>query len=302
MLIMLDFKPITTDDFDVIKPYFDKAELSAGIVFMWRKHYNTSFAIANETLITKSEYMGETLFSMPIGKDVPGALELMCRYADENSIAPVISFVTNAGLELLDGLYEYAATCERDLADYIYLAEDLAYMRGRKYSGQRGHINAFIKSFPDFEFKDIDSTNINDVKLFYADYLAKRGKTDESFLAEAEILPEIFDNPDLYGFTGLALYTEKGLVAFAMGEIVGDTLWEHIEKADPSVRGAYQMIASGFARCFADKVKYVNREDDAGDEGLRKSKLSYHPCHLLEKFSVTLIRRKTPVSMAKGTD
>jgi hypothetical protein len=158
-----------------------------------------------------------------------------------------------------------------------------------------------MKSYPDFEFKNIDGTNIDDVKAFYADYFEARGKTDESFLAEAEILPEIFDNPDLYGFCGIALYANSKIVAFAMGELVGDTLWEHIEKADFSVRGAYQMIASGFARCFADKVKYVNREDDAGDEGLRKSKLSYQPIRLEEKFSVTLIRRKVPVSAAKST-
>ncbi|MBO7149027.1 MAG: DUF2156 domain-containing protein [Clostridia bacterium] len=299
---MLEFKPITPDDFSVMKPYFENAGLSSGIVFMWRHHYNTSYTIINDTLITKNEYMGNTSFSIPVGNDVTGALELICKYADDNGIDPVISFVTKDSLALLSELYECYAVSERDLADYIYLAEDLAYMRGRKYSGQRGHINYFTKNYPDFEFRNIDSTNIDEVKAFYADYLKARGKTDESFLAEADILPEIFDNPQLYGFDGLTLYAHGKVVAFAMGESVNDTLWEHIEKADPGVRGAYQMIASGFARCYADKVKYVNREDDAGDEGLRKSKLSYQPVKLEEKFSVTLIKRKISVSPAKSAD
>ncbi|MBQ7822112.1 MAG: DUF2156 domain-containing protein [Clostridia bacterium] len=285
---MLEFKKITLADFEILKPFFEEHGGSAGIMLMWRNYYNTSYAIADDTLIIKSEFEGETIFSMPIGKNCESALELICEHAEDAGIKPVIGFVTAERLERLKELYECDAKYDRDLADYIYLAEDLAYMRGRRYSGQRGHINAFMKNYPDFEFKSIDNTTLPDVKEFYEHYLATRNKYAESFLAEAEIMPEIFDNLDLYGFETLVLYADGKVAAFAMGERVGDTLYEHIEKADASIRGSFQMIASGFARTFIDGVTYVNREDDAGDEGLRKSKLSYHPCTLLEKYTVTL--------------
>ena len=61
----------------------------------------------------------------------------------------------------------------------------------------------------------------------------------------------------------------------------------HIEKSDRNIQGAYQMLARREAEkyCVGD-VKYVNREDDAGDEGLRRSKLAYRPLYIAEKYTV----------------
>jgi hypothetical protein len=68
---------------------------------------------------------------------------------------------------------------------------------------------------------------------------------------------------------------------------MGDTLHTHIEKADKEIRGSYQMIVREFNAANLDKgIKYTNRQDDAGDEGLRRSKLSYHPCEIIEKYTV----------------
>jgi hypothetical protein len=44
------------------------------------------------------------------------------------------------------------------------------------------------------------------------------------------------------------------------------------------------MINQQFLLHHAAAFQYVNREDDAGDAGLRKAKLSYHPAFLQEKY------------------
>ena len=44
------------------------------------------------------------------------------------------------------------------------------------------------------------------------------------------------------------------------------------------------MINQCFLAHEASGLRYVNREDDAGDEGLRKAKLSYNPVLMLEKY------------------
>lgn len=67
-------------------------------------------------------------------------------------------------------------------------------------------------------------------------------------------------------------------------------LYVHIEKADTSYQGSYQMVTNLFLKEFAtdDSIKFVNREDDCGDEGLRRSKLSYHPVSLPAKNCITV--------------
>ena len=59
-----------------------------------------------------------------------------------------------------------------------------------------------------------------------------------------------------------------------------------IEKANPNIRGLYQYICSEFlVEVFPEAAK-ENREDDMGLEGLRKSKLSYNPIYMVEKYTV----------------
>ena len=50
--------------------------------------------------------------------------------------------------------------------------------------------------------------------------------------------------------------------------------------------GAYQMINNEFAKYYGKDVTYVNREEDVGDEGLRKAKLMYNPIKILKKYIV----------------
>jgi hypothetical protein len=86
------------------------------------------------------------------------------------------------------------------------------------------------------------------------------------------------------GLTGGMLKIDGQVVAFALGEpISDDTFVVHIEKAFGDIQGAYPMINQQFAEHECSEYKYINREDDAGSEGLRKAKLSYRPAFLIEK-------------------
>jgi hypothetical protein len=128
---------------------------------------------------------------------------------------------------------------------------------------------------------------MEDLLAFYARSGRLDSKDSEYFREERDAVFEVLRNYEAYGFFGGVLRDAGEILAFSLGETVGDTLFVHIEKANPQRRGAYQAMVNEFAKRFAGPgVKYINREEDCGDEGLRRSKLSYHPCRLVEKYLV----------------
>ena len=100
---------------------------------------------------------------------------------------------------------------------------------------------------------------------------------------------EVLDDFAAYGCTGYALYNGDDIAAFCIGEVMGDTLIVHIEKAKREYKGAFQMINCMFAKTELEKcgVQFINREDDVGDEGLRQAKQSYFPAYMLKKFRLS---------------
>jgi hypothetical protein len=101
----------------------------------------------------------------------------------------------------------------------------------------------------------------------------------------------MFDNYEALGFYGGLLYQNGAPVAFTAGTRLDPaTIDVHFEKALPGVEGAYTMINREFVRMISDEIpeiEYFNREEDMGLEGLRRSKMSYHPDVLLMKYTAT---------------
>ena len=58
----------------------------------------------------------------------------------------------------------------------------------------------------------------------------------------------------------------------------------HFEKADISYNGIYPTINQMFAEYAFSDVNFINRQDDMGLPGLRKSKKSYHPVKMINKY------------------
>ena len=109
-------------------------------------------------------------------------------------------------------------------------------------------------------------------------------REDESLFDESCAVEQAFKHFFELGLDGGLLRVKGRPIAFAMGEPLNfDTYVIHIEKAFHEIQGAYQMINQQFAAANCGNFTYVNREDDAGDEGLRRAKLSYDPAFLLEK-------------------
>lgn len=295
---MTDFKKLTLGDAGTIRPYFDFApgrssDNTAGIALMWRDYYKTEFCVTADTLLLKTVYTGgRTAFLMPVGKNVGAALDFLDGYCASRGI-PLLFYCAGEGdLEILRGRYVLDEKPEREWYDYLYLAEDLAFLKGKKYNGQRNHINRLTEDFPSWSFLPAGGENLERTLEFCRRMQEGSQEGSGMFLEGQRKTLEILENPGAYGTWAGALEAGGEIRGFAAGEAKGDTVYVHAELADHSFRGAYQMTVRELSRHFYDEgIKYVNREDDVGEEGLRTSKLSYHPVSLIEKTLAEAKRR-----------
>ena len=259
---------------------------------MWRDYFENKYTVIDGTIIFTSSFKNELCFAYPIGRNIDGALDEIEKYCKEKNVPMVLCSVNAKELEHLKSRYsDITADADRDWSDYLYEKDSLLNLIGRKYSTPRNHINKFRKLYADWSFEEINEANIPELIEFTNNFTFNSQK-DESANLELEMCREVLENYDVYGMLGGVLRVDGKVIGYSIGEIIGDTLFCHIEKADISYAGAYQMLTNQYLRMYAsgDEIKYVNREEDCGDEGLRKSKLSYHPVELIEK-NVVIIRK-----------
>jgi hypothetical protein len=261
---------------------------------MWRDFYNTSFTIYDDMILYKVKFLGKTSFTYPVGSgSLDKAMDALKEYCREENIPLWFCTVPEEAISVLEEKYNgvIQGTPSRDWADYLYLAEDLAEMAGRHFSGQRNHINKFKKLYPDYHYERITQENLHRIIDFLMDYQLHFGKDSDLAKEELNRSLELLPYLDKFQLPGGFIEVEGKIVAMAIGEVVNDTLYCHIEKANREYPGSYQMIVKEFSKdVITDSVKYINREEDVGDEGLRTSKLSYHPVQLLDKYCVMVPR------------
>ena len=107
----------------------------------------------------------------------------------------------------------------------------------------------------------------------------------ELLVMEEEAMEDVFRTLEKVGYIGGAILIEGNIEAVAVGGMLGsDTVTEHVEKANTDFRGLYQLMLNEFCRHVSSRAEYLNREEDMDIENLRKSKLSYKPVELLEKY------------------
>ena len=294
-MIFILFKELAPEDLSVVKPYFElmpkghrPCDFSVGCLFMWRGFYEAAYAISHGSLILRFRGdEGGVCYTYPIGGDTDAAFdELLRAFPDEICIC----LLTEDEAKMLNDRFNGCEpSCNRDWCDYIYNADDMVSFAGRRFSGQRNHINKFKKLYGEPVFEDITEKNLDAVKAWFVSFYEKNPPQNEDLIFERSAILELLDNYSYYEQPGLILTVDGKIVAVSIGECVGDTLIVHTEKADREFEGAYPVIVQGFAKRYCDEnIRFINREEDCGESGLRTSKLSYHPCVLLDKWDVTI--------------
>lgn len=295
---MIEFRELTLDDIESLRPFFSYqkgriCDCTVGGTFMWRDYFNTRYAIIENTLVFMVDYLNHRrTFTYPMGEHIDAALDALTEYCTAQGSDLIFSMVSRVDLYTLHKKFPSVTYLARgEWSDYLYNKDDIVSLKGKRYNGQRNHINRFLKLYPNYSFDMITPDNLPAVRDFYISFMQDpvTHKNGELFSEESQKALEVLNNYEKYGLFGGALSVDDRIVGFAVGEIINDTLYVHIEKASRECEGAYNMLVNSFAEHFAtDDILYINREEDDGDMGLRKSKLSYHPVDILEKFTATI--------------
>ena len=270
-----------------------------GTAFVWGKYLDTHFAEAEGCLILRDRYVKQEYFYYPVSPsgDEEAQRRALCaieEYCRNENVRLHFTAIPRDKLPELVLRYgsELHLSDIRRWRDYLYEKENFQNYPGGKYSGQRNHVNKFKKTYHDWQFCAYTPADAAEVRAFLEEYAASQYAKEEMY-ADEEMKGAfaLFENIEKLGLSAGFLRAGGKIVAFSAGEVCGDTMFVHVEKALRGYPGAYPAMAQAFAQAFCgENVRYINREDDSGDMGLRKSKLQYLPAALLDKYNIAVKR------------
>ena len=291
---MIPFKKLDLSQREAVEGFLHTAgkqscEYSFSNLFLWGRK---KIAIRDEMLLVQAQFDRRTVYLYPIGTgDLKAALDAIIHDALTRGIRCCLAALTEQDCQQVEELYPGAFDiyCDRDSYDYVYDIDDLADLRGRKFQKKRNHLNRFEQEHPDAQILPLDESNRVAAFMLAEQWYESRTAADPTgdHHLEHQALHRAFAFYQQLGMEGAVLMEHGKVLAFAMGSRLNkDTFDIHFEKAMETTDGAYAAINRGFARMLREKypeVRWLNREDDLGIEGLRKAKLSYNPDHMVEK-------------------
>lgn len=299
----LQFKPLQAEDMSKIAPFYalrpnktcDSVYLDS---FIWRDYYQVKYIVSDEkAVLFLMEKDGEPFTAMPICReeDLSYYFNQLVEYFNEVLKKPLKIFLADE--EAINYLKldpdKFLVKEEEDLKDYLYDAEALRTLAGKKLHKKKNHLNSFLKQYEGrYEYRSLICSDREAVLSFLDEWWENKVEAAE-FVRQLDYevmgIHDILKNCSMLNVRMAGVYVDGSLKAFTIGTYnpLEKMAVIHIEKADPEVKGLYQFINQQFLiHGFSEEVKLVNREDDVGMEGLRRAKMSYYPIGFARKYGV----------------
>lgn len=264
----------------------------------WSRPYGQVIAHWNGFLLTRLDGPFGTGCLWPAGPgDARCAIEALAADARERGERLRLFSVPAQEAAALEAWFpgRFTIAPDRNGFDYCYDIDKMCELGGKKLHGKRNHIRRFLDANEGcWSFEPMTKGQLAECLEMDDEWrrrsLLREGEAEERDLgAETVALLAAASHFEELGMDGGVLRVYGEVVAFTMGDLLTpDTYDVHFEKAYGELQGAYPMVAREFARLVREKypsVRWLNREDDMGVEGLRKAKESYYPDLMVEKFT-----------------
>lgn len=288
----LEFKPIALSDQKTFQPYLAKcpqvtSDYSFVNLWSWASAYGLEWAQADDFIWIRQNRPAPQYWA-PIGDwqaaDWPRYITQFQQFKSQMIRVPE----NLARLWASEFGADIAISEDRDQYDYLYDAEELMALSGNRFHKKRNLLNQFKKKY-EYQYVAMTSELVDAALAMQANWCTWRECDSDAALAnENQAIAKVLSHWDeLDGIMGGCILVKGEMAAYAIGERMENMLVVHFEKGSTDYKGIYQAINQMFvehATGASSGIRYVNREQDLGDAGLRRSKESYHPIEFLKKF------------------
>ncbi|HIT34631.1 MAG TPA: DUF2156 domain-containing protein [Candidatus Faecousia intestinigallinarum] len=298
--MMIDYQPIALSR----KAEYDRllalgarpgCEYTFANLYLWGRQRT---AVVDGYLTIFSQFSRRSVYPYPVGRgDIRPVLEAIIADAQARGVACRLTGMYRDECDALQAMFpgKFRIHCDRSGFDYVYSIDALAYLKGRKLQKKRNHLRRFQAAHPRCAILPIQEGNAlrawEMAEKWYARRLAQNPHQD--FHMEQAAIRRALQHRKTLGIEGLMMEDDGEIIAFTLGSpLSSDTFDVHFEKAWAEIDGAYAAINQAFAQYIRElypHIRYLNREDDMGIDGLRQAKLSYCPEFLVEKYWACLL-------------
>ena len=254
----------------------------------WAEEYGLTWAWDGDLVWIRQSRPEQCLWS-PIGllDRIPWTALFNDPFLTSLPFSRVPEEVLNLWSAALPGRVE--AQEDRGQWDYLYSVSELVELPGKRFHSKKNLLNQFKKKYS-YSYRSIETPLIKSVLDMQEDWCAWRDCESVDLLAsENRCISRVMAAwKELAGITGAAIHVDGRPVAFTVAErFKDDVILIHFEKGMHEYTGIYQAINQMFLEQNRH-IPHVNREQDLGDEGLHRAKLSYNPTGYVRKYRVRI--------------
>lgn len=295
------------------KPSFDEASKLAAIyalrdnktcdstvldTYIWKDQYNAEVYIGDEAAFILMKDQEGYFAAMPYCREeeLPKYFGILRNYFNEELKSPLrINLADEDAIRVLGLLddQDFVVEEETDLKDYLYDADELRKLPGKKFQKKRNLVNKFMKEYEGrWQYKTMCCVDEYFLEIFMNKWIDKRLSegvdSRETLVAEKNGIIDILRNCDKVTYRVGGIFVDEELEAFTIGSYNSreKMVVVSIEKGNSEIPGIYQVINQQFLLNSYEDALVVNREDDMGIEGLRQAKESYNPIGFARKYKV----------------
>ena len=297
------FQTLDISSIEKIRPFTQSGlcvlhDYTLSVMLLWADFFTKEYCIEDEVLYvtyrdpetSQKYYMLPLFLKKPSVKQIKKAVDRILDFEDGKA------FISPVSSDWLDHpVFHLCQTTSlpRDCYDYLYYMDDIRALRGDKYNSQRKYVNRFKREHTDWAVRELTESDSSKIMTWLMS--TYKGQMDENYgdyeYEELRSVRKMLKRFKEFRFFGKYLTIGEEIIGFAIGEVIGDVLYLHVKKADKRYPGAYQMLEQQFVLAHEfDAIYYVNREEDAGDAGIRAAKLGNHPCRILRKHVIQICR------------